>query len=805
MFKLDLSKFKKVSSDKDKTTLKHELGHIIQIAHVALSPKVREQLHALPMAKGGDPTQQHLLPGDKLPNSIERGVVNQARAKMADGGKPNDQLSGLGPDKPGSDAYKQHAAMQQGAGYPAPTPSATPDPYKMAEGGVPVPGSKYPSSSGQYSDPIGPTNFQPKNVPGSKYPTSTGQYGAGTGGKAGSKAMPDDRDEAFAKGGFVNNPKLAESKKLPPKNQWSSINQQAQDDRQPVKMFADGGPSSQMPDPSDQIVQDAAANQTSDDSPSQAPADVANQNSQVPDTSQGGSPVQRGANAFRNAADAAFGDKTGDPDTLRRQELYNQTAASHGNGTMFDQKGKLYGEFNPDVAAQADKLFTREQQQKAAQAQNGTANNALAAKFGAPQAVGNDQSPVQQIGPPPMANAPQQAQAGANSPGPQEPTDMPGIWKEGFNQQMQGIGGQANATETTEAAKTLALQHAGRAEQVSGAADWHRSQNLLNDAYKVTKEIDQGMITPEDLEPPGGSGFFNKLKTGIGMMLGGAGAWATGGNMYADWINKQIDRHVNAQKSNQSMRSNLLTHYSTMMGDNDKAAQMYSGIMHNAAADMVAAQGANYNSLAAQSVKNELEGGLRQKGAMMLSMGSGSGTSGMPGQGAAPNARLISQMEIANPELGKEWRARYEPSVDAIATRPLTAEDHANIEGHQVFQDAIQHAIQFANQHRGKIVGPDAATAQAIQTNLGNSYRAITGGGKSAAELNLVDNVISGNLNSPINQWSTIPKLQEVGRQQAASQAILHKSLGLPLPGEAPPQVTAPGAKFGKTFRPFGK
>lgn len=50
-------------------------------------------------AKGGrvdnsDPTQRHLMPGDALPNSIEKGVVNQAkkRLNMADGGDvPQDQ------------------------------------------------------------------------------------------------------------------------------------------------------------------------------------------------------------------------------------------------------------------------------------------------------------------------------------------------------------------------------------------------------------------------------------------------------------------------------------------------------------------------------------------------------------------------------------------------------------------------------------------------------------------------------------------------------------------------------------------
>ena len=45
--KMDVSKFKKVSSDDKKTVLKHPRGHEIIIAHSAVSPSTRKQLGAL--------------------------------------------------------------------------------------------------------------------------------------------------------------------------------------------------------------------------------------------------------------------------------------------------------------------------------------------------------------------------------------------------------------------------------------------------------------------------------------------------------------------------------------------------------------------------------------------------------------------------------------------------------------------------------------------------------------------------------------------------------------------------------------
>lgn len=53
-FNLDLGKFKKIHSSKDESILRHADGHEIKLSHKLLSPKMREQLHAIPMAEGGE-------------------------------------------------------------------------------------------------------------------------------------------------------------------------------------------------------------------------------------------------------------------------------------------------------------------------------------------------------------------------------------------------------------------------------------------------------------------------------------------------------------------------------------------------------------------------------------------------------------------------------------------------------------------------------------------------------------------------------------------------------------------------------
>lgn len=70
---LDMKKFKKVSSDKKSTLLRHDDGHELKIAHSGVSPKMMKQLHALPMAEGGmvDPYEKHSEEKEK-PSSAQQ-------------------------------------------------------------------------------------------------------------------------------------------------------------------------------------------------------------------------------------------------------------------------------------------------------------------------------------------------------------------------------------------------------------------------------------------------------------------------------------------------------------------------------------------------------------------------------------------------------------------------------------------------------------------------------------------------------------------------------------------------------------
>lgn len=73
-----MSKFKKVHSDEHKTTLRHDDGHELVVAHKALSPKMRSQLAKLPMAESK--AGQSTAPGTHAKAFAEGGNVEKSKS-----------------------------------------------------------------------------------------------------------------------------------------------------------------------------------------------------------------------------------------------------------------------------------------------------------------------------------------------------------------------------------------------------------------------------------------------------------------------------------------------------------------------------------------------------------------------------------------------------------------------------------------------------------------------------------------------------------------------------------------------------
>jgi len=199
-----------MKKDKDFAHLQHPDGHVFKVAINALHPENRKNLDKLKMAHGGeaeDPTQRHLLPGDKIPNQVEKAEVDKYKEpqKFANGGLPEVPAAAQSPNDeniplPGSDIpYDKLPPESDPKGPEANRPSPQDDSPAhgtppvvvnvgnpqmqgpVSQGGMPVAQSPDQAAQGpvQPTAPAQPPQAAPKQPP---LPTTMGGYQQQVGG-----------------------------------------------------------------------------------------------------------------------------------------------------------------------------------------------------------------------------------------------------------------------------------------------------------------------------------------------------------------------------------------------------------------------------------------------------------------------------------------------------------------------------------------------------------------------------------------------------------------------------------------------
>lgn len=154
----------------------------------------------------------------------------------------------------------------------------------------------------------------------------------------------------------------------------------------------------------------------------------------------------------------------------------------------------------------------------------------------APAAVPGDGAPVPPGPPNPLVGSAEASNAGL---GEQE------------GQVKSALGAENRVAANTAQAWTNANSELGKLKSPEQIMADHKSSNdKLLDAY-MKKEVNPDHYWSSQTVPA-------KIAAGLGMILGGLGAAATGGhNMAMDVINKAIDRDMEAQKSGQEKAMNL--------------------------------------------------------------------------------------------------------------------------------------------------------------------------------------------------------------------------------------------------------
>ena len=252
--------------------------------------------------------------------------------------------------------------------------------------------------------------------------------------------------------------------------------------------------------------------------------------------------------------------------------------------------------------------------------------------------------------------APEAPQAAA--PAPEQPAavpEAPAANKDpladifGANQQLRGMGMSAKATQTYQ--DEVASQEALQALRDDKDAQYAKGlRDKYDDVEKITQDLLTKKIDPNhymsDRSTP------QKFAQAIGLILGGISSGQTGQpNPVLDFINRQIDRDIESQKSTAANQHNLLSALTHQYGDQAIAQNMYRAVMLNkfshelntAAAMNNSAQAKAANMIAQGEFKRQMIPLIQQSNIIQQLSGKG-----QPGGAAAipPEQKLLLYQKI---------------------------------------------------------------------------------------------------------------------------------------------------------------
>lgn len=235
---------------------------------------------------------------------------------------------------------------------------------------------------------------------------------------------------------------------------------------------------------------------------------------------------------------------------------------------------------------------------------------------------------------------------------------------------------------------------------------------------KLGEEIMKGKIDPDRWWNDKGTG--GKIAAGIGMILGGLGAGATGGpNMALETINKAIDRDIDAQKSDKSNKMSLWHMNRSAMQDDMNAElttrnQMLTAVQAQIQKYATQAGGPQAQARVAPQIL-QLE---QQKN--MNSWMSSHLSGGTPGAEAA-HVKELQVMQMVRPDLYKDMEAKYIPGV-GVSRVPVTEKDRDALKTYDDLEKSVNEAIDFQKHEAGSLGtfpgSANNARAQSIKNSL---------------------------------------------------------------------------------------
>lgn len=758
--KLDLSKFKHISSDGKTTKLRHQDGHFLVLAHGALKDKnMKAQLEALSsMGKNAQTSDQA--------NQMQ----DEKRVKMADGGKPDD-----GP------SWVQSAKEMPGDFARAMKPANLAENTKLMYDSMSALAHGNPGvdSKGVYHAPDKKAEGGKVEVPNARYNDP--------------KAEVKECGRKMSEGAMSGGPSLSQGL------------QNAKSEIQHVFGYADGGDVETLKakDPS---FSQPMPKQSDDMGP------PGYDNSVAPAVDPGEQP------RMPAAAQAPEVPKS----QVETQKIYNSLVT--GNARPEEQGTKAWAIFGPNgeppksfdanawslAEKQAEKMQIDSSQASQQKAQQIEQDNQVRARAGLPPIpvpginmsdgipAGAQPSPAEpqsQSMPPPQQVQQPDVSSAVN--------DSQGMLESGYNQKLASIEQQSQAQQQVGQEQQAALERNAQSQQNAQIQFKQHYDALEAERQNHIHDIQSGYIDPNQYwtGDKNGNGSHSKIATGIGMILAGFNP-TNSPNAAVNFLKFQMEQNLQAQQANLGAKQNLLTanlrQFGNLKDAQDMTRLMQSDLMQNELQQAATKATTPMAKAAALSAAGQLKmeaAPMFQQFALRRAIMSSASNPNDPGA----TGHMIAQMRVLNPEMAKEMESRYVPGV-GMAGIPVTPEVRQKLIAHQALDSTIKDLQKFVVTHTTLMPGtPDyvrgAQKALDLQTKiregkLNTVYR--------EGEQPLLDKFVKSNPAGIMKNLVTIPQLKELANSNAREFNTLKQAYSLPVTQATPEEQfkTVNGVKY---------
>lgn len=353
------------------------------------------------------------------------------------------------------------------------------------------------------------------------------------------------------------------------------------------------------------------------------------------------------------------------------------------------------------------------------------------------------------------------------------------------------IGAQGQAEAKALQASQDMLQHVQNTGQ-------QKMEQVRGEMNAVVEDIKNSHIDPNHYL--GSQDTIPRIATGIGLLLSGLGSGLTGKpNMAMEFLDKSIQRDIDAQRANLGKKENLVSAYQRQYGDIKDATQMAMATQGKLLEDQLLQAASTAKDPIAKARALQAAGEVHQKYAnipMQVAKNQAliqltSGAAGSPQRGA----QLLNVLRVSDPEAAKEIQKHAIPDGKggvefAMSVPEVTPADRDKFAAHNLL-DANAKDLMAALRNKSSWSIKDRAVAEqkalALQSNvregqLNTVYK--------AGEQPLLDKAVSEDpLSFKSRLLNTEPaKIQELIEANQRALRVHRQKLGLPT--AAPIQFT---------------